>query len=97
MSRRGYGVRVRTGLAGLRHARGTLATGRAGRARNGQSEHDGIESLYAIYPPEKAPVLAERLRIHYTPEHGKRLNFAEIGLSALCGQCLNQRMPTSPP
>ncbi len=53
----------------------------------------GIESLYATYPPEEARALAERLEIHYTPKHGSWLNIAEIELSALCGQCLNRRMP----
>ena len=57
----------------------------------------GIESLYAIYLPEEARALAERLKIHYTPKHGGCLNIAEIELSALSGQCLNRRMPTSPP
>ena len=52
----------------------------------------GIESLYATYPPAEARALAERLEIHYTPKHGSWLNIAEIELSALCGQCLNQRI-----
>ena len=51
----------------------------------------GIESLYDAYRPELA--LAERLEIHYTPKHGSWLNIAEIELSALCGQCLNRRIP----
>ena len=29
----------------------------------------------------------------YAPKHGSWLNVAEIELSALCGQCLNRRMP----
>jgi hypothetical protein len=37
--------------------------------------------------------LAERLEIHYTPNHGSWLNIAEIELSALAGQCLNRRIP----
>ena len=36
---------------------------------------------------------AQRLEIHYTPKHGSWLNMAEIELSALCGQCLNRRIP----
>ena len=53
----------------------------------------GIESLYETYAPEEARALAERLEIHYTPKHGSWLNIAEIELSALCGQCLNRRIP----
>ena len=53
----------------------------------------GIESLYETYRPERALALAERLEIHYTPKHGSWLNIAEIELSALCGQCLNRRIP----
>ena len=53
----------------------------------------GIESLYATYEPKLALALAERLEIHYTPKHGSWLNIAEIELSALCGQCLNRRIP----
>jgi len=37
--------------------------------------------------------LTERLEIHYTPKHGSWLNMAEIGLSALKGQCLDRRIP----
>ena len=53
----------------------------------------GIESLYATFVPERALQLAQRLEIHYTPKHGSWLNMAEIELSALCGQCLNRRIP----
>ena len=52
-----------------------------------------IESLYATYPPEEARALVQRLKIHHTPKHGSWLNIAEIELSALCGQCLDRRMP----
>ena len=54
----------------------------------------GIESLYATYEPRHARQLAERLEIHYTPKHGSWLNIAEIELSALCGQCLDRRIPS---
>ena len=53
----------------------------------------GIESLYATYEPKLTLALAERLEVHYTPKHGSWLNIAEIELSALCGQCLNRRIP----
>ena len=54
----------------------------------------GIESLYATYEPRHARQLAQRLEIHYTPKHGSWLNIAEIELSALCGQCLDRRIPS---
>ena len=53
----------------------------------------GIESLYETYPAKQARALAKRLEIHYTPKHGSWLNIAEIELSALCGQCLDRRIP----
>lgn len=53
-------------------------------------------SLYQTFAPNEARRLAERLDIHYTPKHGSWLNVAEIELSALNGQCLNQRIPDLP-
>jgi hypothetical protein len=50
-------------------------------------------SLYEVFPPAEAKRLADRLEIHYTPKHGSWLNVAEIELSALSRQCLNQRIP----
>jgi hypothetical protein len=52
-------------------------------------------SFYAAFPPEEAKRLAERLEIHYTPKHGSWLNMAEIELSILSKQCLDQRIPNS--
>ena len=40
-------------------------------------------SLYEAFAPEKAKRLADRLEIHYTPQHGSWLNMAEIELSVL--------------
>lgn len=51
-----------------------------------------IGSLYETFPPEEAHRLARRLEIHYTPKHGSWLNIAEIELSALGKQCLEQRI-----
>jgi hypothetical protein len=53
-----------------------------------------IASLYTAFPPEQAHRLARRLEIHYTPRSGSWLNVAEIELSALARQCLNQRIAT---
>jgi hypothetical protein len=50
-------------------------------------------SLYEAFPPAEAKRLADKLEIHFTPKHGSWLNMAEIELSALSGQCLDQRLP----
>jgi hypothetical protein len=49
-------------------------------------------SLYDAFPPGEAKRLADKLEIHYTPKHGSWLNMAEIELSVLARQCLNQRL-----
>jgi hypothetical protein len=48
--------------------------------------------LYAAYPPEEAHRIAAKLEWHYTPKHGSWLNMAEIELSILARQCLDQRL-----
>ena len=50
-----------------------------------------ISSLYEAFLPEEAFRLSQRLEIHYTPKHGSWLNIAEIELSALSTQCLEER------
>ena len=50
--------------------------------------HD-IASFYEAFEPVEARRLAERLEIHYTPKHGSWLNMAEIELSILSRQCMN--------
>ena len=40
-------------------------------------------SLYGTFPPEEAKLLADRLEVHHTPEHGSWLDMAEIEFSAL--------------
>lgn len=52
----------------------------------------GVASLYAAYPPTEARRLAERLEIHHPPKHGSWLNMAEIELSVLARQCLDERL-----
>ena len=49
-------------------------------------------SLYQKFKPDKALEIAERMDMHHTPKHGSWLNMAEITLSVLARQCLNQRM-----
>jgi len=48
-----------------------------------------IASLYEAFEPAMARRLAEKLEIHYTPKHGSWLNMAEIELSVLSRQCMN--------
>jgi DDE superfamily endonuclease len=51
-----------------------------------------LASLYEAFPAEQARRIIERLEIHYTPKHGSWLNMAEIELSVLVRQCLDQRI-----
>jgi hypothetical protein len=51
-------------------------------------------SFYAMFPPDVAKRLADRLEIHYTPKHGSWLNMAEIELGILSKQCLKRRIPS---
>jgi hypothetical protein len=48
--------------------------------------------FYEAYSPEEARRLTLRFEIHHTPKHGSWLNVAEIFLSTLSIQCLNQRI-----
>jgi hypothetical protein len=48
--------------------------------------------LYDAFEPEEARRLVERFEIHHTPKHGSWLNVAEIFLSAMSLQCLDQRI-----
>lgn len=52
----------------------------------------GLSSLYEAFAPAEARRLAERLEIHYTPEHGSWLNVAEIEQSVLARQALSRRI-----
>ncbi|MCS3634898.1 hypothetical protein GGP57_002231 [Salinibacter ruber] len=53
----------------------------------------GLSSLYEAFDPAEARRLAERLEIHYTPEHGSWLNMAEIEQSVMVRQALSRRIP----
>jgi hypothetical protein len=48
-----------------------------------------VASLYEAFEPCEAWRLAEKLDIHHTPKHGSWLNMAEIELSILSRQCMN--------
>ena len=50
-------------------------------------------AVYEAFPPEEAKRLLDKLEFHYTPKHGSWLNIAEIELSVVSGQCLDQRIP----
>lgn len=53
-------------------------------------------ALYEAFPPGEARRLVERFEFHYTPKHGSWLNIAEIELSVLARQALDQRIPSLP-
>src|ERR1019366_2480273 len=53
--------------------------------------HD-LSCLYEAFEPSEARRLVERFEVHHTPKHGSWLNIAEIFLSTLSIQCLNQRI-----
>lgn len=52
-----------------------------------------LACLYEAFPPAEARRLALRFEIHHTPKHGSWLNVAEVFLSRLSIQCLDQRVP----
>ena len=49
-------------------------------------------ALYETFEPAEAKRIVDRLEFHYTPKHGSWLNMAEIELSVLSRQCLDQRI-----
>jgi len=51
----------------------------------------GKWSLYDEFDPAEAWRIIQKLEWHATPEHGSWLNMAEIELSAMGRQCLDQR------
>jgi hypothetical protein len=53
--------------------------------------HD-LSCLYEAFEPAEARRLIERFEVHHTPKHGSWLNVAEIFLSTLSRQCLDQRI-----
>ncbi len=53
-----------------------------------------IASLYKAFDPVEARRLAEKLEIHHTPKHGSWLDMAEIELSVLSRQCMDDYFET---
>jgi hypothetical protein len=49
-------------------------------------------SLYEAFTPQEARRILRKLEFHYTPKHGSWLNMAEIEISILSRQCLQQRL-----
>ena len=52
-----------------------------------------IACLYEAFPPAEARRIARRFEIHHTPKHGSWLDVAEIFLSTMSIECLDQRVP----
>jgi hypothetical protein len=50
-------------------------------------------ALYEVFEPAEAKRILDRLEFHYTPKHGSWLNMAEIELSVLSRQCLDEYIP----
>ena len=51
-----------------------------------------LASLYEAFAPAEARRLVGRFELHFTPKHGSWLNIAEIQLSVLARQALDQRI-----
>ena len=49
-------------------------------------------SFYDHLHADKARVVAQKLKFHFTPKHGSWLNMAEIEFSALARECLDRRI-----
>jgi DDE superfamily endonuclease len=58
---------------------------------NLNTHHSG--ALYERFSPEEAHRINSKIEWHYTPEHASWLNMAEIELSVLSRQCVNERIP----
>ena len=50
-------------------------------------------AFYETFKPAEAKRILDKLEFHYTPKHGSWRAMAEIELSVLSGQCLDQRIP----
>jgi hypothetical protein len=54
-----------------------------------------LAALYEAFEPEEARRLARKFELHFTPKHGSWLNVAEIQLSVLARQALDQRIASA--
>lgn len=50
-------------------------------------------AFYENFQPEEAYRLTSKFEYHYTPKNASWLNMAELELSAISRQCLDQRIP----
>lgn len=72
------------------------------RYRNAKTIHIVLDNLnthfassfHETFGDQITKQLMKQIRFHYTPVHASWLNIAEIELSILGRQCLNQRIPT---
>jgi len=51
-------------------------------------------AMYELFEPERARSILDRIEFVYTPKHGSWLNIAEIELSVLSRQALDERIGT---
>jgi len=51
-------------------------------------------ALYEVFEPQRAKAILDKLEFVFTPKHGSWLNMAEIELSALKRQGLDDRIPS---
>ena len=49
-------------------------------------------AFYRFFPPDVAQAYLNRFEFHFTPKHGSWLNMAEIEISVIKRQCLDQRI-----
>jgi hypothetical protein len=49
-------------------------------------------AFYEAFPPDQARRLTKKLEFHYTPEHSRWLNMAEVEIAVLTEPCLDRRM-----
>jgi hypothetical protein len=61
------------------------------RARRKRRAAGYVAALNEAFEPEEARRLSKKFEIHDTPKHGSWLNIAEIQLSVLARQALDQR------
>jgi transposase len=55
-----------------------------------------LAAFYEAFEPAEARRLATKFEIHFTPKHGSWLNMAEVQLSVLSLQALDQRIASMP-
>ena len=63
---------------------------------NSRERRSSLACLYEAFPPAEAHRIARRFEVHHTPRHGSWLNVAEIFLSTMSTQCLDQRIGSAP-